>query len=267
MISIPFTKAEALGNDFIILNIDDVEGCHLPKLTKSIAHRRYGVGCDQVLFFNEHHVRFFNADGTEAEACGNGSRAFALFLAKQKKLNSLIFQTASDNISAQVTLNEEHTGQVNLSLASPKLLTLSEEFISDVAWLLNDNVRGIFHISTGNPHLIIFVNFYDDGQFNLVAPQLASALEFSNGVNVSFAIIQDNQIHLTVLERGAGRTPACGTAAFAAAFAATNASLLDSKDDIKIVQDGGVLVFSKQKSWHMQGPARLTFTGQFLYYP
>ncbi len=266
-IIIPFTKAEALGNDFVIIRQSDTKDLIPKALSQSIADRRYGVGCDQVLLYQDHHVEFINADGSLAEACGNGSRAFALFLAHQKKLDHIIFQAGSSSISASVTLTSDYEGSVTLSLDDPKFLMLQESFIEDVLWLLNDNVIATFHVSTGNPHLVIFVKYFDDAQFSIVAPQLAASTDFPRGINVTFASITDQDLHIHVLERGAGRTPACGTAAFASAFAATNASLLSTDGDINVHQQGGSLTFYKRQNWHMRGPARICFNGQYFYHP
>jgi diaminopimelate epimerase len=132
---------------------------------------------------------------------------------------------------------------------------------------MNENVVGVFHISTGNPHLVVFVKYFDEAQFNMVAPQLASAPDFKSGVNITFAEVKENELFLNVLERGAGRTPACGTAAFATAFAAQHASLLGKESVIKVHQEGGSLTFLKKQSWHMIGPAHISFEGQYFYNP
>lgn len=264
---IPFTKAEALGNDFVIVDAEHLKGMNVHAFAATLAHRRYGIGCDQVLVYTSHQVHFFNADGSEAEACGNGSRAFALFLGLKNNLDDLIFQAGDKCISASIVYENPYEGHVTLSMEDPEFLPLEEAFIDDVAWLLNDNVIATFYVSTGNPHLVIFVKYFDNAQFSMIAPQLAASPEFPRGVNVTFATVGDDGLHIHVLERGAGRTPACGTAAFASAFAATNASLLSSNRDIHVHQEGGTLTFYKRQSWHMNGPARICFNGQYFYHP
>ena len=96
-----FVKAQGLGNDFVMLVNPDVLASHLSDLSRRLADRRYGIGCDQVIVAHEINdrinVRFFNADGSEAESCGNGSRCIAKYLMDQKQQRTITHRIRRQN--------------------------------------------------------------------------------------------------------------------------------------------------------------------------
>ena len=101
-----FIKAQGLGNDFVMLVNPEVSVNDLSSLSRKLADRRYGIGCDQDVVAkdrdNSINVRFFNADGSEAESCGNGSRCIAKYLMQQKQKNSIILETLGGTINCQL---------------------------------------------------------------------------------------------------------------------------------------------------------------------
>lgn len=278
MQSIPFIKAQALGNDFVMIQSDAGMPDLTPELIRNLADRRRGIGCDQVVEYAPFslkgadrngvadlgggiwniHVTFYNADGSKAQACGNGSRALANYLFTTLNYPSpLILQTKGGDLKAEKICNKI----VALTYPEPKqtyhwdLTALPQTFSQHSPYQT---------INVGNPHLICFVE--DLSQIDVLSqgPLLENNPIFKNeGINVSFAQILDKRsIKLAVWERGAGFTGACGTAACATMGAAFSLGLVD--DTVTIHQQGGELGLTwKDGVFKLEGPAETVFTGTY----
>lgn len=249
-----FIKAHGIGNDFVMLvNIDEsIE--ELSALSRRLADRRYGIGCDQVIVAREFEravqVRFFNADGSEAESCGNGSRCIAKYLMQRNQTQTITLETMG--------------GTLDCSLESDDLVTV--EMPSPVIQVL-DGPQSLGHLSTpdavsvtlGNPHLVCFVE--DVGLVECHGEGLENHPSFLLGANVDFVKILDSQhLQLKVWERGTGLTPACGSGACAAMVAAHFHKKVEKR--VRVSQSGGDLWIA----WDgnrllMTGPAEIVFTG------
>ncbi|MBY0462496.1 MAG: diaminopimelate epimerase [Alphaproteobacteria bacterium] len=256
-----FIKASALGNDFVILSVVE-EGIDLGALSVFLSDRREGIGCDQVIFIEgtsetkEFNVRFFNADGSEAEACGNGTRCVSKILMDQTETEIVFLNTAGGYLECKKAAGN----QITIKMPSPKWNTeihLGEyQEISDPAPIFVD---------LGNPHLVCFVE--DIEHVATLGPSLEGHLyqhdtQFPERVNVGFVKVLDEEtIVLKVWERGSGLTPACGSGACAAVVAARAQGLVSGK--VKVYQDGGVLEIDFDISdLFMTGEAKVIYSGQ-----
>ncbi|RZI46597.1 diaminopimelate epimerase [Candidatus Finniella inopinata] len=264
--SLSFIKACALGNDFVIITDHTlIDPTTLPSLSQKMADRRWGVGCDQVIYVypagdngSIHNVRFFNSDGSEAEACGNGSLCVAKLLIQRYNLEKVTLQTAGGTLDC--TLLKD--GTVRVVLPKPVCVqTIDLNIFDDFG-----NPSAVF-VDLGNPHLVCFVN--DLSVCEKWGPLLETYLPkldptMPQRVNVGFATEVDRQtLHLRVWERGAGFTQACGTGACAAAAAGQALGLIDH--DVQVKQQGGVLgVHLGTDHFLMQGEAQLIYAGSFL---
>jgi diaminopimelate epimerase len=252
-----FAKACGLGNDFVILSLPK-EGFDLSKLSHALADRRYGVGCDQVIFIEEttaektFNIRFFNADGSEAEGCGNGSRCVAKLLMDEQGWSDIKLKT----VGGTITCRKETQDTVSIQLLPPswkKNICLKEFSISKAVY-----------VTVGNPHLVCFVNDVND--VTIKGPILETYLHqtdpgFPERVNVGFAkIIDKGNITLNVWERGSGLTPACGTGACAAAVASSLEDLTTKK--VTVHQSGGKLEIDwSDDGLFMKGEALMIYQG------
>ena len=262
--SLSFVKACALGNDFVIVWGQDIpKQKSLSILSQKLAHRKWGIGCDQVIYVyptdykSIFEVRFFNADGSEAEACGNGSRCVAKMLIDQYELQDVILKTKAGRIKALI-LND---GTISMALPKPVSvqsldLQLAEKFAI---------ISSVF-VDVGNPHLVCFVD--DIGVYELWGPILETYLyemdsSLPQKVNVGFAkIINKTEINLNVWERGAGFTQACGTGACAAVAAAQMLGFVDLR--VNVQQKGGTLIISLNSDHLLlEGEAYLIYRGDF----
>ncbi len=280
---LPFVKAQALGNDFVI-----IQRAHIRQpLTENalaqsavfLADRHYGVGCDQVIIVEqvmmhkEHtsrgdqavvnnntllQLRFFNRDGSEAESCGNGSRAFALWWMELHQLTTVTFGTKGGLVTAAKGL-EPHS--IELYLPMPMVdLTISVDDFSDQL-----SAAPVF-VNTGNPHLILYVDRIVDVE--MIGAYMEKHPLFLHGVNVSFVHMdhsdcENNQLSISVWERGVGRTKACGTGAIASAIATAERGFLEKERLITVNQEGGLLtVLYGTDNIILVGKAYIVFDGK-----
>jgi diaminopimelate epimerase len=244
-----FIKAQALGNDFVIIDAIDLNQ-PLPELSKKLADRHYGIGCDQVIFVVGEQVRFFNADGSEAEACGNGSRCVAKYLMEQRNVESITLSTLGGDLFAKRANN----GEITIAMQKPTWEIL------DPSQFPNIDCQFALSVSVGNPHLVFFVN--DIKQVQHRGEELEHHPLFPNRVNVGFAeVVSRSQLNLQVWERGVGLTLACGSGACAAAVAGSVTGLTEG--NVCVVQPGGALsiVLDGSGELFMTGLAEIVFRG------
>lgn len=247
-----FAKAMALGNDFVLWSGYPLEKAQV--LSKNLANRRYGVGCDQIIFFEPQaagvaRVWFHNADGSSAEACGNGTRCLAKWL----------IQNGYENTDGSVTL---HTpgGVIQGSLTSNGLVCLRYTLPRDGGLLMVPEIAGPCRaVYVGNPHLVCWTDRLEE--MELQGPILENHPHFELRTNVEFARMQsDGDIELRVWERGTGLTPACGSGALGTAYAAYLSGFVGR--DVRVHQQGGVLdVKFDGEAAYLIGDAHIVFEG------
>ena len=209
---IEFTKVVASGNDFVIISRLPSAVCRLPSLAKGICDRKFGVGADGLLILEKSKIadvkmRIFNADGSEAEMCGNGARSAALYYGHRPKLK---IETKAGIIEANVSAEF-----VRIKLTNP------EGYEPGVAIKINDRELQISSINTGVPHAIIFVEGIENIDVSNLGRQIRYYESFApSGTNVDFVeVINDKTIKVRTYERGVeDETLACGTGAAAAAI-------------------------------------------------
>ena len=263
-----FAKMHGLGNDFMIVDLVTQRGTPTPAQIRSWGDRRTGVGFDQLLLAlppsdptADFQLSIFNADGSEAEQCGNGVRCFARFLVDEKLTvkHELVIDTAGGRVETTL-LDNRH---VTVSMGVPKPLDANGESPSYTVDLDGESVE-ITPVSIGNPHAVVFVD--DVGQADVV--RIGSALQqherFPERVNVGFLQVVDRRFgRLRVYERGVGETPACGSGACAAMVAGRLHDRFDER--AKISLPGGKLRVEWQGSGApatLSGPTELVYTGR-----
>lgn len=266
---LPFVKAQALGNDFVMIQLSRFEkilptDSDLSKLAIYLADRRLGVGCDQVIVVDDVTiktisfplVRFFNSDGSEAESCGNGSRAFGLWWMEKYALHDFSFETKG----GIVTVKYNNDSCVDLILSRP--IVDDRVDIGQMAYLSSP---APVYVNVGNPHVVLFVRC--DNDVNEFGAQIERLPVFPNRANVNFVHMgrcdfDANHLYLNVWERGAGRTNACGTGGVATAAAAVRRNLVNDDRAITVSQEGGELriLFTKEHVI-LSGRAQVVFDG------
>ncbi len=246
-----FVKMQGLGNDFVVVTGP------IEVSTESIVawcDRRFGVGADGVLEATPLaddlvRMRYWNADGGEAEMCGNGLRCVALHAYDRGWVNTNEFmvETAMGDMPAQVLAG----GLVRALVGEPQLTGPPIEF-EDVM---------LHPVGVGNPHAVIFVDDPADAAVDVLGPRVEMDSRFPHRTNVEFVTTRGSDaIEMRIWERGVGETMASGTGATAGAFAAVNYRGVTAP--VTVAVPGGELVieFDGAKAW-MVGPATAVYTG------
>jgi diaminopimelate epimerase len=257
-------KMDGLGNDFVIIdNRQKTTDLSKEQIIK-ISDRDF-IGCDQLILIENDNdadarLKFFNSDGGESGACGNGTRCVADFISKEKGKKNITLNTLSGNLKSLILENNLVTTEIGSAKTKWNEIPLSEELntlnlnikINDIN---NNEHFGGTAISVGNPHVIFFVDKIENFDIEKIGPQIENHKIFPEKCNVTIAkVIDKNLIKIKVWERGAGLTKACGTAACATAFAGKLRNLTDNNTDIEFV-NGKLSVFIDEKnSIHMKGP-------------
>ena len=198
-----FVKMEGLGNDFVVLTGQPgLESA----VVRRLCDRRRGVGADGVLLVGVEDglvtMRYWNADGSDAEMCGNGLRCVARLAFDEGLAESTVF-----TVTTAIGPRRVEAGEVPRVELGP--VTVGEQFIY--------SGLEFTRASVGNPHAVLTVDSVDTAPVDRLGPAIESHRRFPRRVNVGFMEIANrSQIHLRVYERGAGETLACGTGACAA---------------------------------------------------
>lgn len=224
---IPFTKAHANGNDFLILDESLANRRH-PALAQRLCARTTGIGADGIEFIDRRHrsgelfLRLFNADGSEAELSGNGTRCVAAFLAHSEHRTETILGTHGGPRHCRVLSNSGSTWQIETGMGIPRVMQRSLAFAD-----LPDGATEIdgAMINVGNPHFVVFTDTEDFSAHGLPWQQLGARIatdpRFPHGTNVEFVqMLAPDRIAFRVFERGCGPTTSSGTGTCASAAAA-----------------------------------------------
>ena len=268
-----FTKMHGAGNDFVVIDLISQDYTLRPRDIRKVAHRHFGVGCDQVLVVEppqnpqvDFRYRIYNADGTEVEQCGNGARCFARFV-RDKKLTSkklITVETSAGVITLQVLPNQD----VEVNMGAPEFEPGKIPFTASVRapsypLLVDDRELEIGALSMGNPHAVLRVNSTSRAEVERLGPLIESHPDFPQKVNVGFMqIVADNEIKLRVYERGAGETLACGTGACAAVAYGISRGWL--RETVTVALAGGKLSIAwsgEGQPVMMTGPTAVVFDG------
>jgi len=239
-----FTKMEGLGNDFVVLEGADPD----PALIRRLCDRRHGVGADGVLAVDSRPgMRYWNADGSSAEMCGNGLRCVARYAVEAGWAAAgewMVIETAVGPRRARV---DDDTVTVELGAVE-----LGEN--------LKLGGRTVRRASIGNPHAVIVVEDPESVDVTEEGARIGADPAFPDGANVEFvAIDTPGKIRLRVWERGVGETLACGSGMVVASAA------VSGDQPVEVSVRGGVArVYFEERSGYLVGPARRVFEGEWL---
>jgi len=257
--TVPFTKASACGNDFLI-----IDGMHAPAdllaFTKRICDRNMGVGADGVEWLfpapdADIRARLVNADGSEAEISGNGTRCVAAHLVAEHGGEKVVVRTGAGLKTCNLLAREGNRFEFETSMGEPQV---GDEFSIKLAF---GDVRGV-PVSMGNPHFVVFVSQFNVG-WQAEAAEIGKHHDFKYGINVELVRIVNNQeVEVRFFERGVGETRSSGTGSCAAAVA----GIFTRKTQSPVMVDavGGPQVVRWDKEVFLRGPAQLICRGDFF---
>ena len=257
-------KMDGLGNDFVIIdNRQKIINLSKEQIIK-ICDRNF-IGCDQLILIEtdksvDASLKFYNSDGGESGACGNGTRCVADLISKELNNKSVILKTLSGNLKSEILGNKIVTTEIGKARVEWNEIPLSEKLdTKNLNIKINDkNNKEYFGgtaVNVGNPHIVFFVNEIDNFDIKEIGPNIEKHKIFPEKCNVTIAqVINKNLIKVKVWERGAGLTKACGTAACATAFAGKLKNLTNDKTDIEFENGKLTISFDEKDSIHMKGP-------------
>jgi diaminopimelate epimerase len=271
---IAFFKMHGLGNDFVVLDGRWAPIAIDATAARAIADRHTGVGCDQVIVLEppgsaSAHLfaRFFNADGSAAEACGNGTRCIAWLIGRETHDDLVSIETVAGVLAAR-PLDD---GQVAVDMGTPRLdwrdIPMARPMDTERVELSLGPLAHPACSNIGNPHATFFVDDAEAIDLAVLGPRLEHDPLFPQRANIGVASVADAaRIRLRVWERGAGITRACGSGACAALVAAHRRGLTARRAIVAL--DGGELDIvwrPGDEGGHviMTGPAVLAFDGSF----
>lgn len=271
--AITFSKMHGLGNDFVVIDAVRQSFVPTPALVKQLADRHTGVGFDQLLLVEpagrpeaDFRYRIFNADGSEAQQCGNGARCFVQFVRSHglTDKSELVLETGTGLLRAGV----QDGGLVSVEMAVPDFEPAALPFVAPArAPVYRLDADGteveLRAVSMGNPHAVLLVDDVTTAPVATLGPRIGIHARFPEGVNVGFLEVTDRRnARLRVFERGSGETLACGSGACAAVAAGREAGLLDER--VLVELPGGRLLIEWPGPGYpvrMTGPATHVFEG------
>src|SRR5215469_10328961 len=257
---VPFTKATACGNDFLV-----IDGIHAPadlhQFSSRICDRHNGVGADGVEWLfpaqdADIRARLINADGSEAEISGNGTRCVAACLVSQGATEKLGIRTGAGIKQCGLVSRDGNRFEFEMDMGEPQV---GDDFSIKVAF---GEVHGT-PVSMGNPHYVVFVKEFSPA-WQGEAAEIGRHHDFKHGINVELVRIRSkNDIEVRFYERGVGETQSSGTGSCASAVASVAAGRANSP--INVNAPGGTqIVRLAGQSVLLQGPAQLICRGEFL---
>ena len=273
MAEIAFVKMHGLGNDFVVLDESDLaDGFPSADQARALADRRRGIGCDQLLIVGaddsgqSFSYRIFNADGSEVGQCGNGARCAYEYLRRRDFCaRRCLLRTASGDAIEVVAGRQgprAMLGQPQFDPADIPLAVPPDGDAGQISW--QGRCWRFAALGLGNPHAVIEVDDVQNAPVCELGEFLNRSSMFPERVNVGFVErLGRGRVRLRVYERGVGETPACGSAAAAAAVSLSEAG---QPIELAVQMNGGVLVAGWEgpgaPAW-IEGEVHESFRGRF----
>jgi diaminopimelate epimerase len=262
----PVTKMNGIGNEIVILDLRGTDLVLAPESVRAIAAQPR-LAFEQLMVLHDARaagsdafLRIYNTDGSQAGACGNGTRCVAWFLMQNTARASVTLETETTRLECHRLAD----GRFSVDMGAPRFrwdeIPLADTTLDPRALDLGQGLPPAFALSMGNPHAVLFVEDLEAIDLSVVGPKLETARVFPDRANISFAQVVDRDtIRLKVWERGAGATLACGSAACATLVAAVETGRVARSATIEL--PGGRL----EIAWHDDGHVIMTGPVTFEY--
>ncbi|HKU25613.1 MAG TPA: diaminopimelate epimerase [Candidatus Sulfotelmatobacter sp.] len=259
--SISFYKAEACGNDFLI-----IDSAHMSRdvagASRRLCDRHRGIGADGVEWVSidpqgRVHARLFNADGSEAEISGNGTRCVAAWCIEIRGGSEVQVLTTAGEKECMLLRRSDYDFEFMTEMGRA-------EVVGEKTVKVENGLECGLEISTGNPHFVQFVDQFPS-RWQTRASAIAGSSEFPHGTNVELVrILGRNRIEFRIWERGAGETQSSGTGSCASAIASIHSGKVVSP--VEVYAPGGkqVVHWDGADALMLEGPARLICKGEFF---
>jgi diaminopimelate epimerase len=271
-----FWKMHGLGNDYVVIdNRKKRVSDEARELAKKLCQRRFSIGADGLLLVSNSEtadakMRIINADGSEAEMCGNGIRCFAKYCYENGivQKTSFTLETLAGKKQVWLTVKNDKVQSVRVDMGAPIMERNKIPMNGKGTWInkrlkVDGESYNATCLSVGNPHCVIFVNNTDDFPVCNIGPKIEHNSLFPQRTNAEFAqVLSKSKMKVRVRERGCGETLACGTGACAAVVAAKLLGKVENKVIVHLL--GGDLEVEYYDRIFLNGPAEKVFEGKIL---
>lgn len=273
-----FTKMHGAGNDYVYVDCfaSEVPG-DLPGLAREISDRHFGVGGDGLILIcpselADVRMRMFNADGSEAEMCGNGIRCLAKYVYEHGLIGKekLTVECGAGTLSLDLEVVDGLVQRVRVDMGEPVLraadipTTWPQDRVVLAPLLIDGRELLVTCVSMGNPHCITFVDKLSDDWVLRIGPRVERDPRFPRRVNAEFVeVISPGEVRMRVWERGSGETLACGTGASAVCVAGVLAGRTNRRVLAHLPGGDLELEWADNNHVYMTGPAVEIFSGEW----
>lgn len=272
-----FTKMQGIGNDYVYVNCFEETVENPAAVSEFVSDRHFGIGSDGLVLIMksdcaDFRMRMFNADGSEAEMCGNATRCVGKYVYDNgltDKTDITLETKAGIKYLKLFTENGKVTRvTVNMGepILTPQLIPVDytgEEFINKVI-SVDGTEYAITCVSMGNPHAVVYMDNIENLDIETLGPKFELHQIFPKRINTEFVkVIDENTVEMRVWERGAGETLACGTGACAVLVASVLNGKCERKSTVRLI--GGELTIEWREDdncVYMTGPAEKVFDGE-----
>ena len=272
-----FTKMHGCGNDYVYVNLFEEQIGDPAKVSIAVSDRHFGIGSDGLITIGpseiaDFRMRIYNADGSEAEMCGNGIRCVAKYVYDHKLTDKteITVETGAGVKTLQLTVEDDKVTLVRVDMGEP-ILTPDEipvvadgDRVVDEPVVVDDKEWRMTCVSMGNPHAVVFVDDVAHFELEKYGPLFENHVRFPKRTNTEFVqIVSRNEAIMRVWERGSAETWACGTGTCATVMACILNGLTDNEVLVHL-RGGDLRIAYDAKSNHifMTGPATEVFEGE-----
>lgn len=273
--AITFTKMHGLGNDYHFIDAARFPVEDPAELSRQMSHRHLGVGSDGIILVMpgetaEFRMRIFNADGSEAETCGNGIRCFAKYVYERSmtdKKEFVIDTLAGPNrvaltteggkvVSVRSNMGAPRFERGEIPMEGPAGRVIEEELALDGCTVK------VTCANIGNPHAVVFVEDATAAPLTVLGPKIENHPRFPQRTNVEFVNVIDREnIVMRIWERGSGVTMASGSGSCGSALASMITGRVDRKVNVHLVYGVLTIEWAEDNFVYQEGPATEVFTG------
>jgi diaminopimelate epimerase len=273
---IKFSKMQGLGNDYIYLNCLEQIPNNPAELSIKLSDRHFGIGADGLVLIMpstiaDFRMRMFNADGSEAQMCGNASRCVAKYIYERglTSATTITLETAAGIKTLTLKIKNSQVELITVNLGAPILepqkipVNISTPSILNYPIEIAGQALKMTCVSMGNPHAVFFVDQITDQQVLELGPKIERLDLFPQRTNVEFVqVLSRSLLKMRVWERGSGETLACGTGAGAVCVAAALNNLTERQVKIQLLGGELQLDWAEDNQVYKTGPAEFVFEGE-----
>ncbi|WP_281685031.1 diaminopimelate epimerase [Thalassobaculum salexigens] len=268
--NLPFLKMHGLGNDFVVVDGRTADATLSEAQYRAVGDRRRGVGYDQFLTIlppkngGLAYMAIHNPDGSQAQACGNGTRCVASLLMDEAGAEEIVLETVVGGLICKRSADGRVTvdmGKANLAWTEIPIAV--ETDTREVTVPGAEAYGPATMVNMGNPHAVFFVEDVEALDLARIGPPIETNPIFPERANIEFvSVLAPDRLRMRVWERGAGITQACGSGACATVVAAARRGMIPGRS-ASVVLDGGVLDITWRADGHveMTGPVATSFSG------